>query len=303
MNSSDKRFECKRPFLRQYIALYLCRFRKSTGGESGPRKPISKQSSTESAPSNRQSRRSSSDTSGATHRRSKQNSGGGGGDYPLAVSPLPYRQRHESSGGGGENHEYQLLPPRGTNRTSAEFLHSPRGGGVAGRTSDDRMQHHRDSIGEQHSPRGYYGDGESRANDYLLAPPSRSGRNGGSGRRSPLPGGHHSDTLPRGGGSGRPPPRPSYSGTLPPANRGGRERLLGGGGDEEDEGEGEEIPLVEYHHHHQQQLQAVAAGSPPRLRVLPPDTWRTNNGGGGGARPKQRYEVRTHHFTQYILRH
>ncbi len=280
-------FECKRPVLRQYIALYLFRFRKSTGGESGPRKPISKQSSTESAPSNRQSRRSSSDTSGATHRRSKQNSGGGG-DYPPAVSPLPYRQRHESSGGGGENHEYQLLPPRGTNRTSAEFLHSPRGGGVAGRTSNDQLHHHRDSIGEQHSPRGYYGDGESRTNDYLLAPPSRSGRNGGSGRRSPLPGGHHSDTLPR-GGSGRPPPRPAYSGTLPPANRGGRERLLGGGGgDEEDEGEGEEIPLVEYHHQHLQ-----AAGSPPRLRVLPPDTWRTNNGGGGGgARPKQRYDVR-----------
>jgi hypothetical protein len=298
MNSNDKRFECKRLYFRQYIALYLCRFRKSTGGENGPRKPISKQSSTESAPSNRQSRRSSSDTSGATHRRSKQNSGGGG-DYPPAVSPLPYRQRHESRGGGGENHEYQLLPPRGTNRTSAEFLHSPRGGGVTGRTSDDRMPHHRDSIGEQHSPRvGYYGDGESRTNDYLLAPPSRSGRNGGSGRRSPLPGGHHSDTLPR-GGSGRPPSRPSYSGGTLPANRGGRERLLGGGvGDEEDEGEGEEIPLVEYHHH--QQLQA-AAGSPPRLRVLPPDTWRTNNGGSGGARPKQRYEVRTHHFSQFTV--
>jgi hypothetical protein len=248
--------------------------RKSTSGEIGQKKTLSKQSSTESAPSNRPSRRSSSDTSGATARRSKQNSAS---DYP--VSPVPYRRRHESGGGGIDSQDYQLVPPhqRGTSRNSAEYLHSPRGG----RAGEERLApplHNRASTLDYPPPAsraGYHSrDNDHLSSEYLLAPPRSRGGSGGmaAGRRSPHPsgGGTDQNTLPRGGGLRSRP----FSGGGGGGGRGG-----GRGREEEEEEELDEegIPLVEYHHL-----------TSPNLRVPLPDSWRTN---GGGARPKQRYEV------------
>ena len=188
-----------------------------------------------------------------------------------------------------DSQDYQLVQHqqqhRGANRNSAEFLHSPRG-----RASEERLAPpapHTRTGGVENSPgfsRGYYhgrgggGDGDHRSSEYLLAPPrsSRGGSGVGGGRRSPLPGYHEQNTLPRGAGNrSRMMVHPGGGSTLPGR---GRDYLEGGDEEEEDE-DGEGIPLVEYH-------QPVSPSS--NLRVPPmADSWRPN----GGARPKQRYEV------------